>query len=175
MEMDKLMGTLTTMLAEMQEKADANAKPMREDMKGNQEKADAARKADHEEMMAWLTDMRNDRKETMGCLERTEAHLEIEKPASEDRTPEVAHEQEVPLEDAVDMPVGVPRKRRWDRRNLAAVRRQKKKDQILDARRRGNEQKRAQKKMGAEETWSLPVEGRPVVDPGRDWSQPTEG
>jgi hypothetical protein len=49
--------------------------------------------------------------------------------------PEVAH-QEVPREDAEEMPVGEPRKRRRDGRNLAAGRRQKK------------EQKRTQWKDG---------------------------
>jgi hypothetical protein len=62
---------------------------------------------------------------------------------------EVAREQEVPREDAVDMPVWQPRKRRRDRRHLAAVCRQKKEqDQNLDARRRRKEQKWAQKKDG---------------------------
>jgi hypothetical protein len=43
---------------------------------------------DHKKMMArmdaWLTDMKNTRKEKMACLEETEAHLEVEKPASEE-------------------------------------------------------------------------------------------
>jgi hypothetical protein len=47
--------------------------------------------------------------------------MECEKPVSVDMTPEVAHEQEVPVEDAEVMPVGEPRKRRRDR-HLAAVR-----------------------------------------------------
>jgi hypothetical protein len=42
--------------------------------------------------------------------------------------PEVADE-EVPLEDAVVMPVGEPRKRRRDQRHLAAKRRQKKEEE----------------------------------------------
>jgi hypothetical protein len=59
--------------------------------------------ANHEKMMArrdaWLADIKNDRKETMACLEETEARLEVDdKPASADTTPEVAHEQEVPLD-----------------------------------------------------------------------------
>jgi hypothetical protein len=97
---------------------------------------------------AWLTDLKNNRKETMACLEKTEACLEVEEePASVDMTPEVAHGQEAQPEDAEVMPVGEPRKRRPDqRRNLAAVRRQKKKDRILDARCRGKEQERAQRK-----------------------------
>jgi hypothetical protein len=41
---------------------------------------------------------------------------------SVDRTPEVAHKQEVSMEDAVEKPVGEPRKwRRDQRRNLAVV------------------------------------------------------
>jgi hypothetical protein len=77
-----------------------------------------------------------------------EARLEEDKPASEDMTPEVAHDQEVPMEDAVVMPVAEPRKRRRDRRNLAAVRRQKKKDRNLDAKRCRKEHKRTQRKNG---------------------------
>jgi hypothetical protein len=97
----------------------------------------------------WLTDIKNDRKETMACQDNTEARLEVEdKPDSEDRTPEVAHKQEFPSKDAEDIPVGEPRKRRRDRRNLSAVRRQKEQDQNLDARRRRKEQKRAQRKDG---------------------------
>jgi hypothetical protein len=53
------------------------------------------------------------------------ARLETEEPASVDMTPEVAHDQEVPVEDAVVMPVGEPRKRRRDQRHLVAQRRQK--------------------------------------------------
>jgi hypothetical protein len=89
----------------------------------------------------------DNREETMACQEKTEAHLQGE-PASEDMTSEVAHEQEVPREDAEVMPVGEPRKRRRDGRNLAAVCRQKKKDQNLDAGRRKKGQKRAQRKDG---------------------------
>jgi hypothetical protein len=77
---------------------------------------------DHKKMMARIDDLyskhRNTRKETMACQETTEARLVY-------TTPEVAHEQEVPMEDAAVMPVGEPRKRRWYRRNLAAGRRQK--------------------------------------------------
>jgi hypothetical protein len=97
------------------EKLDADSKAMREErMKAN--------------MDACMADIKDNRKETMACLEETEARLEVEgKPASVDTKPEVAHEQEVPREDAEVMPVGEPRKRRRDqRRNLVAVRRQKK-------------------------------------------------
>jgi hypothetical protein len=121
-------------------------------------KREANRKANHEEMMAmikawgkaldaWPTDIKNDRKETMACQGNMEAHLEEDKPASVETTPEVADDQEVPVEDAVEMPAGEPRKRRRDR-HLAAVRRQKKKDRVLDARCRGREQGQAQRKNG---------------------------
>jgi hypothetical protein len=109
--------------------------------------------ANHEKrkarMDAWLTDIKNDRKEAMACLEKTEARLEIEdKPASVDTTSEVAHEQEVPREDAEVMPVGEPRKRRRHR-HLAAVRSQKKQDQNLAAQRsQKKQQKRTQNKEG---------------------------
>jgi hypothetical protein len=101
-------------------------------------KREANRKADHEEMMsmikawgktldAWPTDIKKDRKETMACQGNMEAHLEEDKPASVDTTPEVADDQEVPVEDAEVRSVGEPKKRRRDGRNLVAVRRQKKK------------------------------------------------
>jgi hypothetical protein len=105
-------------------------------------------KADHEEMMPWLTNRKDIRKEKIACQEKTEAHLEKDKPASVDTAPEVADNQEVPVEDAEVRSVAEPRKRGRDRRNLAAVRRQKKRDRVLDARCRGKEQGRAQRKNG---------------------------
>jgi hypothetical protein len=75
----------------------------------------------------------------MACQETMEARLGEEEPVSEDMTPEVAHGQEVPLEDAVVMPVGEPRKRCRDR-HLAAQRRQKEGEPDLDARRHGKQQ-----------------------------------
>jgi hypothetical protein len=50
----------------------------------------------------------------MACQETMEACPECKEPASVEMTPEVAHEQEVPLEDAAVMPVGEPRKGRRD-------------------------------------------------------------
>jgi hypothetical protein len=88
------------------------------------------------------------RKETMACQGKMGAHLEEDKPASVDTAPEVADDQEVPVEDAEVRSVTEPRKRRRDGRNLAAVHRQKKKDRVLDARCRGKEQGRAQRKNG---------------------------
>jgi hypothetical protein len=78
-------------------------------------------------------DLKINGEEMMTCQETTEARLQGE-PSSVDMTSEVAHEQEVPLEDAIVMPVGEPRKGLRDRRHLAAGSRQKK------------EQKRTQKK-----------------------------
>jgi hypothetical protein len=76
----------------------------------------------------------------MACEGKTEARLEVEdKPASVDTTPEVADDREVPLEDAEEMPAGEPRKRRRDRRNMAAVRRQKKQERNLEVGRRGKQ------------------------------------
>jgi hypothetical protein len=69
--------------------------------------------------------MKFNREETMACQGNMEARLEEDEPASEDVTSEVAQEQEVPVEDAEVTAVGEPRKRRRDRRHLAAVRRQK--------------------------------------------------
>jgi hypothetical protein len=62
--------------------------------------------------------MKFNRKETTACQETTEARLEVEEPASVDMTLDVADNQEVPMEDAAEMPAGEPRKRRRDRRNL---------------------------------------------------------
>jgi hypothetical protein len=93
------------------------------------------------EIIAMLTRMqermidREGLKEAIACLEKTEARLEWKKPASVEMKPETAHEA-VPLEDTARMPVGEPRKRRRDRRHLAAQRRQKK------------EQERTQSKNG---------------------------
>jgi hypothetical protein len=115
---------LAQMMEQMLARMGANLESMQERMN-----------ARHKEMMAWLKDLKFNHEETMTCQEKTEARLE-EEPASEDMTPEVAHEPEVPLEDAVVMPVGEPRKGCRTRRHLAAVRRQKKQGRNLDARRR---------------------------------------
>jgi hypothetical protein len=85
--------------------------------------------------------------ETMACKGKTEACLGKEQPASKEMKPEVAHE-EAPCEDAARMLVGQPRKRRRDRRHLAAVRRQKEQDRNLAARHCRKEQKWAQRKIG---------------------------
>jgi hypothetical protein len=84
---------------------------------------------------AWLSDLKINRDETMACQETMEACLERKEPASVEMKPELA-DKEVPLEDAKVMPVGEPRNRRRDRRNLAAGRRQKEQDRNLDGRRR---------------------------------------
>jgi hypothetical protein len=83
------------------------------------------------------------RNETMACQETMEARLEEEKPAPMELKPEVA--DEVPLEDAVVMSVGEPRKRRrtddiWPRGA---------------ARRRNRNGPR--RKMGARRIWSQPA------------------
>jgi hypothetical protein len=168
-----------TMLAKM----DANTKIMQE----NQAKMEGDRKADkeqilvemkanqemttrmdirHKEMLAWLKDLKFNREETMACKETLEARLGIEEPASVDMAPEVAHE-EVPVKDAVFMPVAEPRKRRRDRRNLAAVRRRTKTwTQGVAGRNRNG----PTGKMGADRIWSLPAEGRHVL---RKWHDAT--
>jgi hypothetical protein len=101
MEPQKIMEMLKTMLVSMeahQTRMDARQRRMDAGSKAWREEIEASRNA-------W-------RKETMACQEDNEARLEEEKPASENMTPEVAHEQKVPLEDAIVMPVGEPRKRR---------------------------------------------------------------
>jgi hypothetical protein len=135
-----------------QDKADTDRKNDRENLKGiiedmrkeiksGQEKIRREIKSGQTEMRAiikaWSSDLKINREETMACQDTMEALLEEDKPASVDMTPEVAHEQEVPVEDATVMPVGEPRKRRRDR-NLAAQRRQK------------MEQERTQRKDGCQ-------------------------
>jgi hypothetical protein len=107
-----------------------------EKMKDDREGRTTEEKTYREKLMTLFGANKGTREETMAGLEKTEARLQVEEPASEDMTPEVAHEQEVPLEDAVVMPVREPRNRRRDGRNMAAVRRQKK------------QQKRTQSKDG---------------------------
>jgi hypothetical protein len=98
---------------------------------------EADRKTDHEETMAmlkawgktldaWSTDTNDNGEETMACQGNMGAHLEGDKPASVDTAPEVADDQEIPVEDAEVWSVVELRKRCWDSRNLTAVCRQKK-------------------------------------------------
>jgi hypothetical protein len=62
---------------------------------------------------------------TMAC-QGMEAHQEEEKPASLDMKPEVAQQEEVPVEDAEVIPVGELKKKRRRDRKLAAERRRQK-------------------------------------------------
>jgi hypothetical protein len=121
-DIEEALKRLKSMQDEMTKRMDANTKAMQEDPKkmgDNQAKAEmiarmVARQAEIDSWQArmnarragsvafqarrdaWLTDMRNPRKETVARLEETEARLEVEdKPASVDTTPEVAREQEV--------------------------------------------------------------------------------
>jgi hypothetical protein len=133
---------------EMLAKMEANTKAMQE----NQEttaRMDVKIGSMHDELISTLKNFKFNGKETPACQETMEARLEAEEPVSVDTTPEVADDQEVPVEDAEVLSVAEPRKRRRDERNLAAVRRQKKQNRDLDTRRRGKEQERAQRKMGA--------------------------
>jgi hypothetical protein len=109
---------------------------MREDRKADREEMNAS----HKKMMARMDasheeaeNMRNDMKTNQAELQSAIAQIEWKEPASVEMKPEVAHE-EVPVEDAVRMPVGEPRKRRRDRN--------------LDARRRRKQQERTQNKDG---------------------------
>jgi hypothetical protein len=120
------------------------------EMKASQAKMEARMEANVDSMKAELIstikNFKFNGEETTACQETMEARLEVEEPASVDRTPEVANE-EVPREGAARMPVGGLRRRRRDR-HLAAVRCQNKTDQHLDARRRRKGQERAQRKDG---------------------------
>jgi hypothetical protein len=88
-----------TMLAEIQAKAEADRQAYREDLQEIKSGQAEIRSI----IKAWSSDLKINCEETMVCQEMTEARLgkEEDKPASMDMTPEVAHEQEVPLEDAV--------------------------------------------------------------------------
>jgi hypothetical protein len=138
------------MMEQILARLDANTKTMREEMKTDKEEMLAKMDANQEttvrmdakigsmkaKLISTIKNFKFDGEETTACQETIEARLERkEEPASEEMKPEVAH-QEVPREDAEEMPVGESRKRRRDGRNLAAGRRQKK------------EQKRTQWKDG---------------------------
>jgi hypothetical protein len=129
------------------------AEAMRNIMKAHHEDMLARMDASHKKMMAWLTDRNDTREETMVCLEKTEAHLEVEKPASMEIKPKGAHE-EIPLEDAARMPVGEPRN--GGRTNEIWPR--------CAARRSNGNGPRA--KMSAEGIWSQSAEEQPAV---RKW------
>jgi hypothetical protein len=126
MDIAEMMLRLLAKMDAIQEKADANhaktdinLKEMRYEIKAGQAKMRSI-------FNAWSSDLKITQEETMAFQETMKARLEEEEPASVEMKPEVAHEQEVPLEDAVVMPVGEPRRRRRDQQHLAAQRRQKK-------------------------------------------------
>jgi hypothetical protein len=132
---ERMMARMDT----IQEKADANQETTaRMDAKMGSMKA---------ELKSAIKDLKFNCEETMACQEIMEARLQEDKPASVDTTPEVARDQEVPVEDAARMSVGEPGKRRRDR-HLAAGRRQKEDEPNLDARRRRKQQERTQSKHG---------------------------
>jgi hypothetical protein len=173
MEMQQIIEMLERMDASMranQEKMDANQakmdinlKEMRKEIKSGQEEMRREIKSGQAEMRAiinaWSSDLKINREETMACQENMETRLEEEKPASMDMTPEVAHEQEVPREDAEVVLVGEPRKSHRGRQHLAAVRRQKEQDRDLDVRCRRKEQKQTQRKNGCRRNLVAPCRG----------------
>jgi hypothetical protein len=138
-----------------QAKSDAEMEAERKADKEMLAEIKAERKANHEEMMAMIkawrqTGTKDNGEETMACEEKTEVRLEEEEePTSVEMKPEVADDQEVPVEDAEVRSVGEPRKRRRDGRNLAAVRRQKKKERNLDAGRHGKQRNSVAARRGA--------------------------
>jgi hypothetical protein len=96
---------------------------MQDKMDANQEKMETNRKAYHEEMMA-MVDAYHER--MMACLGKTEADTVKTEPEPGMMQSTEEH-QEIPKGEAAVMPVGEPRKRRRVR-NLAAERRQKRKE-----------------------------------------------
>jgi hypothetical protein len=133
-------------------------------------------------MDAWLTNMKDIRKETMACLGKTEARLGEEEPASEDMELEAAHE--VPVEDAARMPVGEPRNRCRIRRHLAAQRLQKKQQERtqskngcrkdLVAARRGTDDPSCSGGTTQEIFFSQRTRLGNIANPARNWPQPAE-
>jgi hypothetical protein len=164
--MERLLATINA----NQAKSDSDRNANKEEML---RKITAGRKADKEEMLAAIKaneelaarmdakigsmkatltsairEIKLNRKETVACQEKLEVRLEKDKSASVDTTREVAYDQEIPVEDGEVRSVAEPSKRCRDERNLAAVRRQKKMDGVLDTRCRGKEQERAQRRNG---------------------------
>jgi hypothetical protein len=85
---------------ELKEIMDANTKAMREDVKCGQAEIRSIVGAFQENMDACVAHRRDARKETMSCLETTEAHVECEEQTSVDTESEEKH-PEVSKEHAV--------------------------------------------------------------------------
>jgi hypothetical protein len=107
-----MLGRMSTKMKTMQEKADddrkahqeelkemmkANTKSRREDIKSGQEKIRSI-------VDAWMTDMNDNRKETMYCQEMTEANTEKTEP-DPGMMQTVAEHEVVPKEESVVKPV----------------------------------------------------------------------
>jgi hypothetical protein len=92
---------------------------MEADRKADQEKAEAHRR----EIKEMMKIMNSNHNETLACRETMEEHLEEKKPTSPYRKPEAAQKTEVPAENAREMPVEEPKKKRHRDRKLAAERR----------------------------------------------------
>jgi hypothetical protein len=130
MDMAEMMERLLAKMDASQVKVDETQKEMLAAIRANEEtttKMEANMGSLRDALKSDIKNLKFNREETMACQGIIEAHLEV-KPASEDKTPEVADGQEIPLKDAEVAPVGEPGKKRRDGRNMAAVRRQKKKD-----------------------------------------------
>jgi hypothetical protein len=108
---------IVELLLAMRQEINANAKSMREDIKCRQAEMRCI-------LDAWLTNIKNDRKETTACHAEMEATKTEPDPGMMQSTEE---HQEIPKGKAAVMPVREPRKRRRVR-NLAAERRQKRKE-----------------------------------------------
>jgi hypothetical protein len=102
---------------------------MQAKMDANQERMETNRKTYHEEMMAML-DAYHER--MMACLGKTEADKEKTEPDPGIMQSTEEH-QEIPKGEAAAMPVGEPRKR-CRVRNMAAERRQKRKERTRENR-----------------------------------------
>jgi hypothetical protein len=124
MEKHEMAQMMEQMLARMEAKWKAERKADHEEMMARMDVMHknmlAGMDASYMKMTAWLMDTNDNREGTMACQETMEARLEGQgEPASEDTTLEVAHEQEVALEDAAVIPVRGLRKQRMGRKQAA--------------------------------------------------------
>jgi hypothetical protein len=108
MDMAEMMERLLAKMDASQVKADETRKEMLAVIKANEEttaKMEANMGSLRDALKSDIKKLKFNREETMACQEKTEARLKEDEPASEDMTPEVARDQDVPREDAAVMPV----------------------------------------------------------------------
>jgi hypothetical protein len=124
MESQQMIELLLKEMKTMQEKGEADRKAAQERLVAKMDTNQAKAGARHEEMMAdwraWREEMRDKRVKdnhhnTLACQEMEARQVEMK--------PEATEEEEVPAEDAEEIPVGEPKKKRRRDRKLASKRR----------------------------------------------------